>query len=269
MPNVLSSLLSSLTRLASGKVTDESRYAIIIDLNDTIVHAELGDANDGDIVVGAIPYRLAYGAVEFLACQVLRAALAKRKVDLSFVASNKEHGHAIVEQLRQLLMSLGVEPFEYSVHCYTEQACCEGLAATPKHISELPGSAPLARTLIIDDSRVVLPKAQQQNLLQVVSLDNDAMGLPNAYRLRARYNLVRAAGILALSWEQQTQQDEDSWLRSIAALQWAPDECKQQQMSHSPRLYERGLELLRESNRELWIEPEHTRGGREVYPWQD
>lgn len=263
MPNVLSSLLSSLTRLASGKVTDESRYAIIIDLNDTIVHAELGDADNGDIVVGAIPYRLAYGAIEFL------AALAKRKVDVSFITSSKEHGHAIVEQLQQLLTSLGVKTFEYSVHCYTEQACCEGLASTPKHISELPGSAPSARTLIIDDSRVVLPDAQQQNLLQVVSLDNDAMGLPNAYRLRARYNLVRAAGILALSWEQQAQQDEHSWLRSIAALQWAPDECKQQQMSHAPGLYERGLELLRESNRELWIEPEHTRGGREVYPWQD
>jgi hypothetical protein len=101
--------------------------------------------------------------------------------------------------------------------------------------------------------------------LQVASLEGDRPRMPAGERLQARYSLVRAAGVLELSWEPPgAAGGGGGWLQAVAALQWSGSK-----MCHDRRLYEAGLRLLRRYEPGLSVEPDVDGSGQQVFPWPE
>ncbi len=94
-------------------------------------------------------------------------------------------------------------------------------------------------------------------------MEGDRPRAPAAQRLQARYSLVRAAGVLALSWERQgAAGGAGGWLEAVGELQWSGS-----RVCHDRALYEAGLRLLRRFEPRLAVEPEVDGSGQAVFPW--
>lgn len=238
-------------------------YDIVLDLDGTLVQADIcGRSADPNayIKAGGIPHRLAVGCLELL------AVLAQRP-DVSFSvfsAGDFRRNKQLVEEFGRRVQQWGINSWDVEV--YSRQHMQD---RGVKDLSRLGRSNSLSNMLLVDDTPDIVPEGQDRNVLQVVASSIAPSTLPPSERVQSKYSIVRAAGILALSWEQhQADAGASEWLELVQQLQWVQGKevCV---MSHAKQLYERGLVLLQQFNPGLTIEPEVGRSGHQVFPWLD
>ncbi len=245
------------------QLCDAVKYDIVLDLDGTLVQAymstRLEDAYSC-IEAGGIPHTLAVGCLELL------AVLAQRHdVRLSvFSAGEARRNKQLVEEFGRRVQRLGIQ--HWDVEVYSRHHTQDG---GTKDLSKLEKIDSLSNTLLIDDTRDIVPDGQERNVLEVVASSMSPSTLPAAERAQSKYSLVRAAGILALSWEQhQASAGASDWLELVQQLQWVQGK-KVCVMSHAKQLYDRGLALLQQFNPGLAIKPEVGQLGHPVFPWLD
>lgn len=246
-------------------------YTLLFDLDGTLVQAaKWNDAQRRDVIVQRLRYRLGFGAIELLA-----AASERSNVNVAFYSAGEVYRNKpLVLELGNRVVALNskltVDEW-YSLDVWSRHHMEDGCY---KNLHKLPKIYDLSTTLLIDDSRRVVPSEQHNHLLEVVGIDKHIQPAKSASALqpldhaRSKYSLVRVAGILALSWELH-ESGEAEWLEAVGLLQMHcdGDDGSSRVMSHSRELYDAGLELLRRINPELSLEPVVTAAGEHVYPW--
>lgn len=244
--------------LCTGICTARPRtvYDIVFDLDGTLVKTALSKPSSTDVYIEHVPHRLAYGAIELL------SVLAQREdVRLSFFsAGDAKRNVPLVREIGKLVKELGA-PWQVDVF-----SACHLAAYGAKDLQKLSREFIMDHTLLIDDTQGVGPPNQDRNLLQLVSFDEDGPHSSPQERLRARYSLVRVAGVLACSWEMVRSNRGVSWLDAVASLQWSEGAEGKRVMRHDLELYQKGLELLRPC-KQLQIEAEMVQGLGHVFPY--
>jgi hypothetical protein len=179
-----------------------------------------------------------------------------------FSAGDVRRNKQLVEEFGLRVQHWGISTWDVEV--YSRQHM-QGRGV--KDLSRLGRSSSLSNTLLIDDTPDIVPEGQDRNVLQVVASSLAPSTLQPAERVQSKYSIVRAAGILALSWEQhQASAGASEWLELVDQLQWVQGK-EVYVMSHAKQLYECGLALLQQFNQGLTIEPEVGRSGHQVFPW--
>jgi hypothetical protein len=217
----------------------KAQYYVVLDLDNTLVRPARTCNYDIELSNGE-KYCLGFGSVELLA---LLKSRGDTQVSFCSIGPQARNEELVRELCARAAAMLKIDTWESVVHSMDQTWC--------KDLKSLGYWMP--RTILVDDVEpgFIVPDGQEGNVLQVYPLGHlREAGVTRQQRLRAKYSVLRAAGILERS-RQLRLEDHISLPAAVHRTQWRSGEPLV--MEHSEELYRLGEQVLQQVNCELEV----------------